>query len=254
MGTLTYPVTLTANTNENVNDLNSNLNAIAAVLNGNVDSNNIAAQGVTKAALELTLAQQLGISGGATTGRGKSIIATSESRSNAAYGTLTTPDQVTGIVLPTDGLMFIAYQARWQESVLGAARAAIFLGANQLKMNWVSSPQTQAAAINGSGGAGNDRVLVSAPAGLVSTNDVGPATADVTTGQSIAMTVLQPSLINMEIGGSVQGFVTSALAHAGGICAVFAAAGTYTVSVQFKASSGSVTANNRKLWCWTLGF
>jgi hypothetical protein len=34
---------------------------------------------------------------------GKSIIATEETRTNVAYGTLTTPDVVTGIVLPTDG-------------------------------------------------------------------------------------------------------------------------------------------------------
>jgi hypothetical protein len=40
----------------------------------------------------------------------------------------------------------------------------------------------------------------------------------------------------------------------GGPCYIFAAAGTYTVSVQFKSSSGSVTAKNRKLWAWTLGF
>ena len=35
---------------------------------------------------------------------------------------------------------------------------------------------------------------------------------------------------------------------------VFAAAGTYDISVQFKASSGSVTVKNRKLWVWTMGF
>ena len=40
----------------------------------------------------------------------------------------------------------------------------------------------------------------------------------------------------------------------GGFTFAFAAAGTYTVSVQFKASSGSVTASNRKLWVWTIGF
>jgi hypothetical protein len=34
----------------------------------------------------------------------------------------------------------------------------------------------------------------------------------------------------------------------GGVCYVFAAAGTYDVSVQFKASSGSITAKSRKLW------
>lgn len=51
MGTLIYPKTLTALQPENVNDLNSNLTAVASVLNGNVDANNIAAGSVTDAKL-----------------------------------------------------------------------------------------------------------------------------------------------------------------------------------------------------------
>lgn len=51
MGTLIYPKTLTALQPENVNDLNSNLTAVASVLNGNVDANNITAGSVTDAKL-----------------------------------------------------------------------------------------------------------------------------------------------------------------------------------------------------------
>lgn len=39
-----------------------------------------------------------------------------------------------------------------------------------------------------------------------------------------------------------------------GFVVLFAAAGTYDVSVQFKSSSGTVTAKERKLWVWTMGF
>lgn len=42
MGTLTYPFTLTAGQPENVNQLNSNLAAVATVLNGSVDATNLA--------------------------------------------------------------------------------------------------------------------------------------------------------------------------------------------------------------------
>jgi hypothetical protein len=33
----------------------------------------------------------------------------------------------------------------------------------------------------------------------------------------------------------------------------FAAAGTYNISVQYKATSGSITAKERKLWVAVLG-
>src|SRR5438309_7960968 len=45
---------------------------------------------------------------------------------------LTTPDQVTGIVLPTNGLIAVWYQATWQTAA-GNAQAALFLGSNQEK-------------------------------------------------------------------------------------------------------------------------
>jgi hypothetical protein len=42
------------------------------------------------------------------------------------------PDQVTGVVLPTDGLIAVWFQAKWQTSVTIASSAAVFIGANQL--------------------------------------------------------------------------------------------------------------------------
>lgn len=51
MGTLTYPYSLTAGALENVNHLNSNLTAIANVLNGSVEAANIANSTITSAKL-----------------------------------------------------------------------------------------------------------------------------------------------------------------------------------------------------------
>ena len=56
--------------------------------------------------------------------------------------------------------------------------------------------------------------------------------SDVTTGQIV------------NVGGSASG----------GVVTVFAAAGTYDVSVQFLAVAGSVTVKERKLWVWVQGF
>lgn len=181
------------------------------------------------------------------TGRGKSIIATEESRTNTAYGTLATPDSVT-VTMPTDGLIFVACQAMWKESVSGGAKAAIFLGANQLKGASIQfgglapTPVVQAAegvqATNTAGSPATNlyRYFSSSPIGLVrgtaGTSDLD-YTGDVTTGQAVFSTTTS--------GGS-------------GVAVIFAAAGSYAVSLQYAATSGSVTVKNRKLWVWTMGF
>lgn len=178
---------------------------------------------------DTTVGAKLGLSNGATTRRGKAIIATTEARTNVAYGTLTTPDQVT-VTLPTDGLIAVAYQAAWQESVSGTAKAAIFIGANQLKtVNVGAAPALQDSGSPSTGVAINTDAALGSGAGGLYTGSGGPF-ADVTTGQTVGA-----------VGGN-------------GPCYIFAAAGTYIVSVQFKASSGTVTVKNRKLWVWTLGF
>jgi hypothetical protein len=170
---------------------------------------------------------------------GKSIIAAEQSRTNAAYDYLGTPDKVTGIVMPTDGLLFVAFQALWKESVANAARAAIFLGANQLKARWESlgsappggtQPEvTPAEALIND--AGVDHPLATWSRGLTGGTSAGREQhSDVTTGQVVG---------NLDKEG---------------VCAIFAAAGTYDVGVKFKASSGSVTAKERKLWVWSMDF
>jgi hypothetical protein len=244
--TLVYPTTLVAGANENVNDLNSNLNAITAVINGAIDSSNIANAGVSANNLSTALAQFLGITNVANTGRGTSIITATESRTNTAYGTLTTPDQVTGIVLPTNGLITVWYQATWQESVDGAASAAVFLGSNQLVGAMVNAAAASTAGASvasiGCGTAAIDKPLASYAGGLISNQGFVSATAystgDVTTGQIVGQNILTPTV----------------LIPAGGPITIFAAAGTYTISVRFKSTSGSMTAKNRKLWCVTTGF
>lgn len=165
--------------------------------------------------------------------RGKSVIATEETRANTSYGLMTTPDQVT-VTLPTDGLLQIAYQAMIKTSVGGSNQAAaIFLGSNQLKLAPPSSVPIIADVGTQVATANTYKALHSIATGLRTEDTGGTATAygpDVTTGQIV---------------GSSGG---------GGSVLVFAAAGTYAVSVQFKAQSGSTTVKNRSLWVRVLNF
>lgn len=190
---------------------------------------------------------------GSTIRRGKSIIATSESRTNTAYGLMTTPDRVQNVVLPADGLIVVAYQATWQETVAGAARAALFIGANQLKVATEGQPAAiTEAATTGSGGAtSQDKTLGSCAIGLVSSGG-DYSTGDVTTGQVVGFAT-QAATTNIEFSGITRATPSAAVPMAGP-CYIFASAGTYDVSVQFKASSGSVSAKNRKLWVWSINF
>jgi hypothetical protein len=178
----------------------------------------------------------------------KSIIPTEQSRENVAYGTLATPDEVI-VLLPENGLIAVAYQASWVESVSEAARAAIFVGANQLKIATPKGPATQAAAI-GTGGRLEARPLSTFYAGLVGTLDAATgASSDVTTGQVVAVDTEGASGVR-EIGGVI--FQSWGPGPVGGPCYIFAEAGAYKIRVQFKASSGKVTVKNRKLWAWVV--
>jgi hypothetical protein len=207
----------------------------------------------------------LGLNLGGVTRRGKSIIATTGTRTNAAYGALSDGPDSVSVTLPTDGLIFILYQALWQESVQGVARAAIFIGGTQLKVQAVTgvtrAPVTSATLIGD--GTARDKPLVTSPYGLTTLTGFGSGatfSGDVTTGQTVGVFSAQipppaPSSPGNESNAiELNGSPGSGYNIPTGICSVFAAAGTYAVSVQFLASSGTVTVKNRRLWVWTQGF
>jgi hypothetical protein len=175
----------------------------------------------------------LGLTAAGSTRRGKSIIATEEARSNTEWGLLPTPDRVSGITLPADGLICVLYNATWKNSVVGGGAAAIFVGATQLVAPNVSlaAPQPQASVCQSSV-ADRYEKLTTRSSGLIAQAVNTAYGSDFTTGQAVGL------------GDTSRD----------GVCFIFAAAGSYDVSVRFKASSGSVTAKERKLWVWTIGF
>jgi hypothetical protein len=177
---------------------------------------------------------------------GKSIIATTETRTNTAFGTLTTPDQVS-VTIAAGNLIAVQYYARWSESVSAAAQAAIFIGSNQLQVaRQAAGPDVQAASTVNTNPINTNEVLTSCPIGLVTSLGASMTNAEVTTGQAMGYA---------GISGSAYGFVVGSASAIGSGANVLGspvyikglAAGTYTISVQFKASSGTVTVSNRDL-------
>lgn len=206
----------------------------SAIATGAVGSGEIADGTVQSDDLQPGLADRIGVSSTAVARRGRSVIAASGSRTSTAYGALSNgPDVVPGIVLPTDGLIVVGFNAVWQNTASGAGRAAIFLNSAQLSN---ASPGAGGADVpaeaSGNTTASVDSALTSAPAGLAGFLATNNYTGPVTTGEAMA--------------GPASGN--------GGPCYIFAAAGTYDVSVQFRATSGTVSARSRKLWVWTIGF
>ncbi len=146
-------------------------------------------------------------------------IAKEESRESATFGTLPTADLIKEVKVGEKGLVRVGYSARFKSSVSSAGQAAIFLGANQVKL-YTTEPKAVAAATIGT----TFRHLSTRYAGLA-TSTAGEATgADVTTGQLISASV------------------------EGGEAILWLAAGTYDIGIEFKASSGSVTAKERRLF------
>lgn len=140
------------------------------------------------------------------------VIATAQARESTSYGTLSTADEVRGVVVPSDALLLISYAALMREGNGGGktAHAAIFVGATQLRnltntgeefFTSQSSPY---------------KTVYTASSGLTTAGDNGSET--VPTVGTIGQT------------------------------ACFAPAGTYNISVQYKASAGgSAVAKSRRL-------
>lgn len=196
---------------EDVNQVNTILTDAQTAINN-----------VNETQLNNALLQRLGLNNGAQIGRGVSAIATAEATVSTSYVKLTTPDQVANVVVVANGYLKITYEALW----LGAAtsRAALFIGANQLKAyNAATALPVQEASHSS---AVFYEVLTtnpsSTPPGLGggSASPAGDAAVPITTGQAFSAT---PILVRV-------------------------AAGTYTISVQFKGTAiAATTVKNRVL-------
>lgn len=161
----------------------------------------------------------------------KSIIATEETREGTGYSTLTTPDEL-AVTVGTNGIIVIAFRALWKEEVAKAALAGLF-----------------------------HKIGLGAAVGVKIRDPAGEATVDVVSGQIGHAGVWQPlvTTTNGLVSGTanvnapvVTGTPTVVgMLGSGGWMLIEAAAGTYSFSIRYKASSGKVTAKQRALWALT---
>ena len=156
-----------------------------------------------------------------------------QSTGSASFTKLATADEITGLVVPTGGLLKVYYQALWATSG-PTATAAIFLNSAQLSIPRTNNPPAPAQTTTSAGfyvPLNTDTRI-----GLKSTAASSVDATFVTTGQLIG------SLTNT---GAIDG---------GGPAVIEVDAGTYTVSVQFSITSGTVLVQKRSLWVEAVSF
>lgn len=280
MGDIVYPTTLVNDTEADADQVMELFDAITAQVNGSIEGagtspgeenipadtitdRELAPNAVTANKLADSLGSQLGVSDADTIRRGKSVIATQESRTNSAFGYMPTQDRVQNIVLPTDGILRVIYQAAWWSTDAGAAQAAIFLNGTQLVVPKTSGGLDEAySAVHPPGFGLNGGLLTTCPFGLVS------QTGEVVYDDATAIT--QPRTLGLAgssaesqaiysggdykyLGSDVES-ATEWSFHSSAECLIVAPAATYEVGVQFLAATGSVNARNRILYVEAIGF
>lgn len=200
--------------------IRTGLSKLKEVVNGELNHENLSATAaITK--------EQLASSAKPVVWYTPKAIATEQTLSNTSFGTLTTADEITGVVVPENSLLAVGYRAVVTNSVGGAGRLAVFIGSNQLKSTAATGGAPAASEVSLSSSL-NDHLITSSPVGLTKNEPTSNSTL-VTTGQLL------------QAGG------------AGGPMFIFLAPGTYAVSVKYRATSGSISSKNRLLWVYTLG-
>lgn len=245
------------NTTEDV-DVRNALVALLALVNGNLDAANIANAslgiGELDAAFTAALAQ-LGLNDGTTVRRAASIIAGEHSTNSAAYTKLgatpgTDRDQVT-VTVPLKGKLRISFLGAWKCSASATIKAAIFIGATQLKLAARGLADIDVATVDEA-----SQVVSGADD---STSVIGSGRyAQLATGLARGFNTW-PNAAGLA-SSSDQGFSDPAFAAfpTTGLIVpaieVPIAAGTYDVSVQFKTTAGNLSVKDRRLFVEAIGF
>jgi hypothetical protein len=142
------------------------------------------------------------------------VIATEETKTSTSFVTMTTPDEVSGVVVPENGVLSITYSAYVKSSSSGEGVVCLFIGSNRIPTYHVSILESFAEIKTVETVFSRITTTPAATIGMEALN----WTSASTTGRM---------LLPIQVGEL--------------------AAGTYTVSARYKAAAGSVTAKERIL-------
>lgn len=180
--------------------------------------------------------------------RGASNVATEQGTASSTYTLLATPDRVQNLILPTDGMIMVwAHVGIRRASSQG--RVGLFLNNEQVRATPpVQGPNLFEEVVLTDSFFGTSDRYISTAGRLYAPQsgfDSDDAYAPATTGHRLGfgqVSTGDPALQGEAVGGAP-------------IC-IFAAAGTYDVSLRFRRTggSGNLSAFNRRLWAWAVRF
>ena len=131
------------------------LSDLKTLLNGNLDSENLADGAVTADKFADALAEQLGILTSTTNGRGYDAVATEETRTSTSYGDLSTAGPSVSIDVPANGFVYIYAEAdikcSGHSGYIGLYEATDY-GTSQQIMEVNSASYVERASVPGSSG------------------------------------------------------------------------------------------------------
>jgi hypothetical protein len=144
-----------------------------------------------------------------------SIVTASQSRASTTYGVLSTADEISGIVIPgPTSILEVMFSLRYSSTVTNAGAVSLFLGTEQIR-----APENAGFVEALSAGSGVTQRLFSnpgSPSGLTAGAGSGAEAKNAVVGGWLPVSHIE--------------------------------AGTYAVSLRFRASSGSISADNRVLY------
>jgi hypothetical protein len=219
------PEPLVVDTLEDVGDVWANLVALRDKINGQLGQGNLRDGAVTPDKISPELANL--VSGGPGVVR-RALVSNPEQQviASTGYVSMPTPDKQPAVVLPQDGILNVGFTASVYETVLNAARIAIFVNGVQLRM-------------------------ADAAAGTaVSETSVGAATrwCQCYSNQWGLRTFVPTASLPAFPVGPVALTVNNSPNSGGFWCPILMTPGSYDVEVRYKASSGQLYASARRLW------
>jgi len=212
------------------------------ILNSAVTSNKISDGTVINDDLDSSsVLDKAGISSTSVKRRGVCEVAGTDVIPAVKTNTLaTTPDVVTNIVLPTDGIIFVAFRG-----LIKSDNAATYVHANIR----IGSNSLVALKNNAASGTTLDTSTNSTYWQVFTTNNTGLLISPLAPASDAGL----PASSSPTIIGVVDA-VFPTTPQLGGAVAVEMAAGTYDVSVRYTTSTNTASVKQRKLWVWTQGF
>lgn len=181
--------------------------------------------------------------------KGKSIISAEQSITSTSASLAGTPDIIEDLVLPTDGLLMVGVHLQMRVtdgSSPGSGFTRLYLNENIVHI-------------------ADGTILSVVKAELNTTDpnvdglykDVHSFGGGLHVAKGFSSNVVAPITTGQVIGGrKSSSFETDDTVMVGGLLAIFAAAGTYDLSLRYGGPGfgGNVSVKNRKLWAWTMPF